>query len=294
MRVKNQLETQEEAQEETGWKLVHGDVFRAPTNSDLLCVYIGTRVQFLCMTLVTMIFAALGFLSPSNRGGLMTAMLLLWAFMGVFAGFERIHARSRICNRTQDSQIKLIDELWELHLPGNPFKNARIPSPVVPKFTVSSSLTSVLTSDNAIAAATAAGSGTICSWSGDVSHNAGGRYCGGDCLRSGTCLSTKVNCLRPKVDEQPGSLVLDGVDVTGCPIFNDPQVLKAIEFARKAHHGQISKVETKSSLVTVPPFSSLCLIRMHSTAVMWTCFCKSPYKILLVKGTRSPRKMTFL
>ncbi|KAF3779908.1 Transmembrane 9 superfamily member 8 [Nymphaea thermarum] len=84
----NQLETQEEAQEETGWKLVHGDVFRPPNNSDLLCVYAGTGVQFFGMILVTMIFAMLGFLSPSNRGGLMTAMLLLWAFMGLFAGYS--------------------------------------------------------------------------------------------------------------------------------------------------------------------------------------------------------------
>ncbi|KAJ6925186.1 transmembrane 9 superfamily member 10-like [Populus alba x Populus x berolinensis] len=83
----NQLQTQEEAQEETGWKLVHGDVFRPPTNSDLLCVYVGTGVQFFGMILVTMIFAALGFLSPSNRGGLMTAMLFLWVFMGLFAGY---------------------------------------------------------------------------------------------------------------------------------------------------------------------------------------------------------------
>ncbi|KAJ8750930.1 hypothetical protein K2173_016111 [Erythroxylum novogranatense] len=83
----NQLETQEEAQEETGWKLVHGDVFRPPTNSDLLCVYVGTGVQFFGMILVTMIFAMLGFLSPSNRGGLMSAMLLLWVFMGLFAGY---------------------------------------------------------------------------------------------------------------------------------------------------------------------------------------------------------------
>ncbi|PIA45859.1 hypothetical protein AQUCO_01600241v1 [Aquilegia coerulea] len=84
----NQLETQEEAQEETGWKLVHGDVFRPPTQSDLLCVYVGTGVQFFGMILVTMIFAVLGFLSPSNRGGLMTAMLLLWVFMGLFAGYS--------------------------------------------------------------------------------------------------------------------------------------------------------------------------------------------------------------
>ncbi|CAI9760996.1 unnamed protein product [Fraxinus pennsylvanica] len=84
----NQLETQEQAQEETGWKLVHGDVFRPPTNSDLLCVYVGSGVQFFGMVLVMMIFAALGFLSPSNRGGLMTAMLLLWVFMGLFAGYS--------------------------------------------------------------------------------------------------------------------------------------------------------------------------------------------------------------
>ncbi|KAL6578548.1 Transmembrane 9 superfamily member 8 [Orobanche minor] len=83
----NELETQEEAQEETGWKLVHADVFRPPTNSDLLCVHVGTGVQFLGMVLVTMIFAVLGFLSPSNRGGLMTAMLLLWVFMGILAGY---------------------------------------------------------------------------------------------------------------------------------------------------------------------------------------------------------------
>ncbi|KAL4386516.1 hypothetical protein GQ457_09G005820 [Hibiscus cannabinus] len=84
----NQLETQDEAQEETGWKLVHADVFRAPINYGLLCVYVGTGVQIFSMTLVTMIFALLGFLSPSNRGGLMTAMVLLWVFMGIFAGYS--------------------------------------------------------------------------------------------------------------------------------------------------------------------------------------------------------------
>lgn len=84
----NQLETQEEAQEETGWKLVHADVFRPPSHSGLLCVYVGTGVQFLGMTVITMIFAVFGFLSPSNRGGLMTAMLLLWAFMGIVAGYS--------------------------------------------------------------------------------------------------------------------------------------------------------------------------------------------------------------
>ncbi|KAL0308494.1 UNVERIFIED_CONTAM: Transmembrane 9 superfamily member 7 [Sesamum radiatum] len=83
----NQLE-QDEVQDETGWKLVHADVFRPPTNSSLLCVYVGTGVQVFGMTFVTMIFAMLGFLSPSNRGGLMTVMVFLWVFMGLFAGYS--------------------------------------------------------------------------------------------------------------------------------------------------------------------------------------------------------------
>lgn len=83
----NQLETAEEAQEESGWKLVYGDVFRPPARSSLLSVLFGTGVQVFGMTLITMFFALLGFLSPANRGGLMTAMLLLFAFMGIAAGY---------------------------------------------------------------------------------------------------------------------------------------------------------------------------------------------------------------
>ncbi|PSC68332.1 Transmembrane 9 superfamily member 4 [Micractinium conductrix] len=83
----NQLETAEEAQEETGWKLVHGDVFRPPAGGSWLAVLVGTGVQLFGMTLVTMVFATLGFLSPANRGGLMTAVLLLFVFMGCFAGY---------------------------------------------------------------------------------------------------------------------------------------------------------------------------------------------------------------
>jgi len=83
----NQLESGEDAQEETGWKLVHGDVFRPPANSSLLATFVGTGVQLFGMAMVTMLFALLGFLSPANRGGLMTAMLMMFVFMGLFAGY---------------------------------------------------------------------------------------------------------------------------------------------------------------------------------------------------------------
>merc|ERR1719515_428120 len=53
----------------------------------MLSVFVGTGVQTLAMCVITMTFAVLGFLSPANRGGLMTAMLLLFVFMGVPAGY---------------------------------------------------------------------------------------------------------------------------------------------------------------------------------------------------------------
>ncbi|GJN38969.1 hypothetical protein PR202_gb28055 [Eleusine coracana subsp. coracana] len=110
----NQLENQEDAQEETGWKLVHGDVFRPPINADLLCVYVGTGVQFFGMLLVTLLFAILGLLSPSNRGGLMTAMLLLWVFMGLFAGYSS----SRLYKMFRGSEWKNVTIKTALVFPG--------------------------------------------------------------------------------------------------------------------------------------------------------------------------------
>jgi transmembrane 9 superfamily protein 2/4 len=84
----NEEATAEEVQEETGWKLVHGDVFRAPSFApNLFAVLVGSGVQIFMMTIILMIFAVLGFLSPANRGGLATAMLLLFVFMGSFAGY---------------------------------------------------------------------------------------------------------------------------------------------------------------------------------------------------------------
>lgn len=84
----NEMQTVEDAQEESGWKLVHGDVFRPPSLSPmLLSVMCGTGMQVLAMTLSTITFAFLGFLSPANRGGMLTALLVLFVLMGSFAGY---------------------------------------------------------------------------------------------------------------------------------------------------------------------------------------------------------------
>lgn len=102
-------QTIEDAQEETGWKLVHADVFRPPRSFPMFfSAIVGSGVQVFAMTVTTMIFAVLGFMSPANRGGLMTSMLLLFVFMGSFAGYysARIYkARFFFCEFSIEKKI---------------------------------------------------------------------------------------------------------------------------------------------------------------------------------------------
>nr|XP_033800371.1 transmembrane 9 superfamily member 2-like [Geotrypetes seraphini] len=83
----NQIDSSEDAQEEFGWKLVHGDIFRPPKKGMLLSVFLGQGTQIFIMTFITLFLACLGFLSPANRGALMTCAVVLWVLLGTPAGY---------------------------------------------------------------------------------------------------------------------------------------------------------------------------------------------------------------
>ncbi|MBA0874085.1 hypothetical protein Goshw_011323 [Gossypium schwendimanii] len=110
------------------------------------------------------------------------------------------------------------------------------------KFTVSASL-------NTIAAAAASGSGATIH--GAVSSAITQVAVTAFAIASGACLSTKVDFLWPKVEEQQGSFTVEGIDVTGYPIFSEAKVQKAIAFAKRAHNGQFRK--------TGDPYLSHCI-----------------------------------
>jgi Endomembrane protein 70 len=50
----NAVDAQEDVQEDYGWKLVHGDVFRPPTRAMFLAVLVGNGAQLLAMAGVTL------------------------------------------------------------------------------------------------------------------------------------------------------------------------------------------------------------------------------------------------
>ena len=47
-------------QEETGWKVIHNDVFREPWHANWLAVFVGSGSQLLGMAFITLLFALLG------------------------------------------------------------------------------------------------------------------------------------------------------------------------------------------------------------------------------------------
>lgn len=53
----------------------------------LLSAFVGTGIQLFVMLLITLLCGTIGFLSPENRGALLTLMILLFVFMGGFAGY---------------------------------------------------------------------------------------------------------------------------------------------------------------------------------------------------------------
>lgn len=81
-------EEQNEAHsEESGWKVIHGDVFRAPRNLGLFTVLVSSGAQIIVMISATLIIACLGFISPANRGGLMSVLLILFVTQSFVAGY---------------------------------------------------------------------------------------------------------------------------------------------------------------------------------------------------------------
>ncbi|SJX62239.1 related to endosomal protein EMP70 precursor [Sporisorium reilianum f. sp. reilianum] len=83
----NAIDMTEDVQEDFGWKLVHGEVFRPPARPMFLSIFVGSGSQLVAMAAVTLVFALLGFLSPSNRGSLATVMIVTWTLFGSIAGF---------------------------------------------------------------------------------------------------------------------------------------------------------------------------------------------------------------
>lgn len=83
----NEVNLDDDISDESGWKLIHGDVFRPPKQRLLLSVLVGSGVQVFIMAFVTIVFALFGLLSPSNRGSLSTFMFIIYIGSSIISSF---------------------------------------------------------------------------------------------------------------------------------------------------------------------------------------------------------------
>lgn len=64
------LSQERDVSEESGWKLVHGDVFRPPHYLALISALVGTGAQLALLVLLVILFAIVGTLYIGYAGAL--------------------------------------------------------------------------------------------------------------------------------------------------------------------------------------------------------------------------------
>jgi transmembrane 9 superfamily protein 3 len=70
--------------DDSGWKQIHGDVFRAPSHLTLFTSLLGTGVQLLVLVFVTILMAVWFY---QRRGTIVTAFIFCYALTSIIGGF---------------------------------------------------------------------------------------------------------------------------------------------------------------------------------------------------------------
>lgn len=73
-----ELDDESLEEEESGWKLIHGDVFRFPEYPVLFCASVGTGVQLVVATFVLLGLALTNLISTTRRGSILAGMVILY------------------------------------------------------------------------------------------------------------------------------------------------------------------------------------------------------------------------
>jgi len=111
----NEIVDLEEGDDETGWKLVHGDVFRAPAFSPMaLSVLVGTGAQVGVAAFCAVILSVVHITNAMNKGQMLTSLILLYVFCGSIAGY----ISSRVYMLAKGNAWKLNTFLTATALPG--------------------------------------------------------------------------------------------------------------------------------------------------------------------------------
>ncbi|EGG15974.1 TM9 protein B [Cavenderia fasciculata] len=75
-------------QEDYGWKLIHGEVFRFPPHKNLFSAFYGIGWQFIIITSAILLLSLFGLFYPNNGGNMYTAGIIFYALTSVVSGYQ--------------------------------------------------------------------------------------------------------------------------------------------------------------------------------------------------------------
>jgi transmembrane 9 superfamily protein 2/4 len=78
----------DEDEEDSGWKLVHGDVFRPPSTKPMaLAVFVGTGIQIAVSLFATLVMAQTHLINPVMKGRALSTIIMTYALSGSVGGY---------------------------------------------------------------------------------------------------------------------------------------------------------------------------------------------------------------
>ena len=85
-RYARKAENPEDEVDDSGWKLVHGDVFRLPQQVIVLSAMCGSGVHLTLLTFMCLLLAIVGYFPFGDTGAVYATLIMLYAFTSFFGG----------------------------------------------------------------------------------------------------------------------------------------------------------------------------------------------------------------
>jgi hypothetical protein len=80
------MDDEELTEEETGWKMIHGDIFRAPEALSPFCALVGSGAQLFFTVAIVLGCVLVGAFKPTKRGAILTALIIIYSLCGFVGG----------------------------------------------------------------------------------------------------------------------------------------------------------------------------------------------------------------
>jgi Endomembrane protein 70 len=75
---------------QSGWKLIHGDVFRFPQHPEVFCAAVGTGNQLMVLTLFHLTLALMNIISTTRRGSILAGVVVLYCLTSCVGGYTAV------------------------------------------------------------------------------------------------------------------------------------------------------------------------------------------------------------